>query len=377
MHQTGFVRCFGGNMNKKEVAVFGMGSYFTWKEKSIIGQYEIVAFLKSKPESDDYEWNGKIISVYTPREYAELYADSQVLIMVSQKLLFEVLTCLLESGFREEQLIFGGMLEPSFDVTERLLLSERGSIYVKNKGIGISFGGKETIVRNQEEYQCLFRELLEQVNPFACMIKKMELNPISEKFARDLGKPIDRYYMENFIKAKSQCIHGEVMEVGETLYTYQFGNNIHHSIVLHVEGINNTLKGNLETGEGIFENMADCFVCTQTIQMIFDLNKVMRNIYKLLKSGGSALITMHGLSQISMGDYLRWGEYWRMTPKAARELALRSGFAQEDIEVVSYGNVKTAICFLMGICQEQLSNEDLDYCDEKYPIIVAMRCKKR
>ena len=38
------------------------------------------------------------------------------------------------------------------------------------------------------------------------------------------------------------------------------------------EGI--TFQGNLETGEGILDGIADCFILTQTLMYIFDLKNL-------------------------------------------------------------------------------------------------------
>lgn len=46
------------------------------------------------------------------------------------------------------------------------------------------------------------------------------------------------------------------------------------------------------------------------------------------------------------------------------------------MEVFSYGNIKTTVAMLYGVCQEQLNKQDFEYNDEQYPLIVAARVQK-
>ena len=47
--------------------------------------------------------------------------------------------------------------------------------------------------------------------------------PVSSVFGLDRGKPIDRYYIEKFLHQNSPSIKGVVMEIGEDVYSKQFG----------------------------------------------------------------------------------------------------------------------------------------------------------
>ncbi|TIX96711.1 MAG: hypothetical protein E5V18_27200, partial [Mesorhizobium sp.] len=43
--------------------------------------------------------------------------------------------------------------------------------------------------------------------------------PMSRSFGYDRGKPIDRYYIENFLQLNAADIHGRVLEIGDNSYT--------------------------------------------------------------------------------------------------------------------------------------------------------------
>lgn len=109
---------------------------------------------------------------------------------------------------------------------------------------------------------------------------------------------------------------------------------------------------------------------------IFDIKKVAENIYKMLKKGGSALITVSGISQISRYDADLWGSYYSFHESTMKEL-FKPLFGEENVKIHTYGNIKTAMAMLYGLCQEDLVEEDFEIVDEDYPIILTAVLKKR
>lgn len=86
-----------------------------------------------------------------------------------------------------------------------------------------------------------------------------------------------------------------------------------------------------------------------------------------------ALITVPGITQISMYDYRNWGQYWSFTKQSALKMCKKYF---EDIKIEIYGNVKTSIAFLYGIPAESLDISDFDYNDEQYQMVIGMKVKK-
>jgi len=140
--------------------------------------------------------------------------------------------------------------------------------------------------------------------------------PFSHVFGFDRGQPIDRYYIEVFLKKHSPDIHGRVLEIGDSGYTHKFGGDrVTRSDVLHAVPGNPqaTIVGDLSTGECIPENVFDCMILTQTFLVIYDVQAAVVNAHCALKAGGVLLATFPGISQISRYDMDRWGDYWRFT----------------------------------------------------------------
>jgi hypothetical protein len=68
----------------------------------------------------------------------------------------------------------------------------------------------------------------------------------------------------------------------------------------------------------------------------------------------------------------RWGDYWRFTNASAQRLFSRV-FGPENVTVVTYGNVFAACAFLHGLAVHELREQELDYHDADYQVIIGVR----
>jgi hypothetical protein len=203
-------------------------------------------------------------------------------------------------------------------------------------------------------------------------------DPISRKFGMDRGTPIDRRYIERFLEANRADIRGRAMEIADPKYIRMFGGDRVTDVeVLHAtEGNSNaTLVGDLSRPEGLPEGRLDCFICTQTLNFIYDFHAAIRGLHRLLKPGGKALVTLAGISQISRYDMDRWGDYWRFTPLSAKK-AFAEVF-QGKVEVEAHGNVLAACAFLQGLSVEDLPDAALlDRFDQDFPMVITVVAEK-
>ncbi len=204
------------------------------------------------------------------------------------------------------------------------------------------------------------------------------LTPISRCFGFDRGLPVDRYYIERFLARNASEIVGRVLEIGDDSYTRRFGGSrVSRSDVLHVHAGNPraTYVGDLTDPDVLPANTFDCIVLTQTLQLIYDVPLAIRCVHRALAPGGAVLVTAPGISQIDRGE---WGRtwFWSFTPAALRRL-FGEVFGPDAVMVERYGNVFSATAFLQGLAVEELETSDLDPVDEAYPVIVALRARKR
>lgn len=204
------------------------------------------------------------------------------------------------------------------------------------------------------------------------------LTPISKDFGFERGIPIDRYYIEKFLADQASDIRGHVLEMSENTYTQKFGGDrVIKSDVLHVYEGNPiaTIVGDLTCADHIPSDTFNCIILTQTLPFIYDVRAALKTLYRLLKPGGVLLVTFAGISQISPEDMDLWGEYWRFTKLSARRL-FEEFFLSQDLVVTTYGNVLAAMTFLHGLATEELRQQELDYYDPNYEVIIAVRAVK-
>jgi len=202
--------------------------------------------------------------------------------------------------------------------------------------------------------------------------------PFSRSWGFDRGLPLDRYYIERFLSAHALDIRGRVLEIQDDTYTRKFGGDrVTKSDVLHaVEGnLQATIVADLTCAHHIPSDTFDCVILTQTLQFIYDIRTAVKTLYRILKPGGVLLATVPGISQISRHDMDRWGDYWRFTTLSAQRLIERV-FPEADISVNVYGNVLTATAFLHGLAIQELRQEELDYKDPDYEVLIAVRAVK-
>ena len=199
--------------------------------------------------------------------------------------------------------------------------------------------------------------------------------PISDDFGLSRGTPIDRYYIESFLQENSTDIRVTVLEIAESTYTKRFDHNVTSFEVLHVDASNRkaTIIGDLTQPKTLPESAVDCFICTQTLNFIFDVRRAVEGCFRLLKDGGVFLGTVSGISQISRYDMNRWGDYWRFTDLSLKRL-FAEYFGESNITIQTFGNVFAANAFLQGIAFEDVEDKSLlDVNDPDYQVTLGIR----
>jgi SAM-dependent methyltransferase len=200
--------------------------------------------------------------------------------------------------------------------------------------------------------------------------------PLSSNWGFDRGTPVDRYYIEGFLAAHRQDIRGRVVEIKNSNYTDRFGTGVEQRAVLDIDPRNAraTIVTDLSAADGVPDNQFDCFVLTQTLQLIPDMRAAVWHTHRLLKPGGVLLATLPSVSQIAPRPGLD-SDYWRFTVASCKWL-FGQIFDPQHIEVRSFGNVLTNVAFLVGAACEELSERELAVNDPYFPLIIAVRAVK-
>jgi hypothetical protein len=202
--------------------------------------------------------------------------------------------------------------------------------------------------------------------------------PVSRTFGFERGKPVDRWYIERFLAEHSADVQGRVLEVAESTYTGWYGGqDVTTSDVLYAaaDNPNATVIGDLTTGAGIPEAAYDCFICTQTLQVIYDVRGAVAGTRRLLAPGGVVLATLPGISQISREDNRDWGDWWRFTARSAQRL-FADVYGEEHVQVRQHGNVHAAAAFLYGLAAEDLDPSALEPVDPDFHLVMTVRARR-
>ncbi|MBI1863724.1 class I SAM-dependent methyltransferase [Candidatus Woesebacteria bacterium] len=202
------------------------------------------------------------------------------------------------------------------------------------------------------------------------------LKPLSRKFGFDRGTPIDRFWIESFLKENRRQIKGKCLEITDNFYIKKFGlSKVKTRDVLDIDIKNKkaNIHGDLRNLKNkIKDNSYDCVILTHVLGAIDEYEKALLEIKRILKPGGVLLLTSSCFSPI----YIQGPKnYWRFTPDGAKHV-FGNIFGERKVKVKSYGNVLTGQCFWVGMSQEELSKYELEYNDPEFPCIVGVLARK-
>jgi SAM-dependent methyltransferase len=202
--------------------------------------------------------------------------------------------------------------------------------------------------------------------------------PISRNYGWERGTPIDRFYIDRFLMQHTNDVQGRVLEIGDDEYTRRYGaGDVTRSDVLHASAGNAsaTIVADLADAPQLADATFDCVICTQTLLLIYDLHKAVATIHRILKPGGTALVTVPGVSRICREEADEWGDYWRFTSDSATRL-FADEFGPQNVAVTAYGNVLTATAMLHGLAAEDLKPKQLDDRDRDFEVLIGVRARR-
>jgi SAM-dependent methyltransferase len=202
--------------------------------------------------------------------------------------------------------------------------------------------------------------------------------PRSDVWGFDRGTPVDRFYIERFLRAHAVDIRGRTLEVMDDAYTRRFGTAVARADVLDIDAGNpraTVVVPDLAAADAIPDDAFDCFVLTQTLQLVFDVRAALGHVHRVLRPGGTLLLTVPCVSRIV--DHLwRDTDYWRFTPASLGRLVREAFGPDAEVEVRGHGNVLACVAFMAGIAHEELPRRRLERDDDRFPLVVTARAVK-
>ena len=89
-------------------------------------------------------------------------------------------------------------------------------------------------------------------------------------------------YVERFVGAHADDIHGRVLEIAAPDYTTRFGRDVTSVDVLMAEEGNPeaTIVADLTDAPQIPDDAFDCAIVTQTLQFVYDVRAALRTLHR-------------------------------------------------------------------------------------------------
>ncbi len=193
------------------------------------------------------------------------------------------------------------------------------------------------------------------------------------------GRPVDRFYIEEFLERWRGDVRGTVLETGHAEYSRVFGGQkVTRSEVVHAFSNNPkaSIVGDLSDEHLLTPGSFDCILLTQTLQYIPSPSAALRACHAALRPGGVLLVTAPALAPLSAVDRQSTGEFWRFTSDSMTRL-LHEVFGAGNCLVEGRGNLVAATAFLHGLAAEELSEEELRRCDADYEMLVLARAVRQ
>lgn len=184
------------------------------------------------------------------------------------------------------------------------------------------------------------------------------------------GTPVDRWYIEAFLREHAAAVRGRVLEVKLDQYASSLG--AAEVEVLDIDAANPlaTVVGDVCHDSTLSPARYDAAVVTQTLQVVDDPEAGVRNVLRSLRPGGTALFTVPCLSRLIDGS-----DRWRWTPAGFRQVVAAAAPAGAEVEVRGLGNALAARAFLFGLAAEDLVPSALAVQDPDVPLVVCARVR--
>lgn len=185
------------------------------------------------------------------------------------------------------------------------------------------------------------------------------------------GTPVDRWYIESFLREHADLVSGQVLEVKEDLYASDLGAEQVHVVDLDAANQEATIVGDLCSAGTLPPQAFDAVLLTQTLQYLTAPVAAVQHVLASLRPGGTLLISVPCLGRLDGPT-----DSWRWTPTGL-EMHLREAAraSAAEVEVVGMGNSLAARAFLFGMAAEDLDPGVLAENDPDCPLVVVARLR--
>lgn len=195
------------------------------------------------------------------------------------------------------------------------------------------------------------------------------LEPVSARWGRERGTPVDRHYIDDFFARRSDLIRGRVLEVRDPRYAGAHGSAVTSIDIVDIDPRNDdaTIIADLAESGSLPREQFDCAIVAQTLVYTRDPVAALSNVWQSLKPSGALLLTVPAIARLDPDAPHE--DRWHLTPAGVEEVIGRACVGGDNT-VEAYGNPVTAVAFLHGLAAEELRPEELQSRHPLFPIVV-------
>ncbi len=198
--------------------------------------------------------------------------------------------------------------------------------------------------------------------------------PFSANFGFDRGTPIDRYYLHRFLESHRASITGDVLEIQAPGYTKRYGHDVRRAHTVDIDPrFGPTYVVDLARSRGVIPDAAyDCVLLPNTLALLRDIEGCLSAALRIVKPGGVILAS----TSVFVPLLPDAPDYWRLSLAGWKEVLDRV-WPNAEVGLEAHGNCLAAVAAMLGLASEELSGEELDVTDSRYPVLVTISARRR
>jgi hypothetical protein len=200
------------------------------------------------------------------------------------------------------------------------------------------------------------------------------LEPLSPFWGGERGLCVDRLFIERFLAAHADDVHGRVLAYHDAHYATRYGRHrLRGCDVLDADATNPaaTAVADLQHAPQLASDTYDCVLLPHVLQLLDEPAAALAECVRVLKPGGVLLASVPAAGRVEDGGPRT--DHWRFSVAGFEEL-LTPTFGTVTVE--GLGGTDAAIAFLAGLAADEIEPTRLEGGDGEPPLVVAARAVK-
>jgi len=205
------------------------------------------------------------------------------------------------------------------------------------------------------------------------------LEPLSPLWGEERGLCVDRRFIEDFLEAHADDVHGRVLAYHDARYATRYGRQrLTACDVLDADATNPaaTVIADLQDAPALERGAYDCVLLPHVLQLLEEPADALAECARVLRPGGVLLATVPAAGRVEAGGPRT--DCWRFSAVGFGAL-LEQAFGAGEVEVTGRGGEDATLAFLAGLAAEeveQAAGASLEGGTDEAPLVIVARAVK-